>query len=566
MQSITIQSPRQLGQLQVPQSQFSQRQQVSPASSASSSPGLYGESEQQLAGMQPIQPMFSNQSYQSFESSSHPQNSETGNISNNHSGTKGYSADGIAHSASQEKGGKGRRWSLAGRFFEKRKSVTEPFHIPGSHPQNFAATYNSSNSNIVFDGQSNQDHHHHHHHHHHHKDQENNGSKQPSPPGSNGSSRRSSLVEIPRAFLSSLRRGSLTGSIDSQGSKASTSSMADQEKDGDKEVVIDENATTLMNGQPHAIMAAPKAPPKDPWTLAHSQPPKSILKKRNVEGQGSAGKTPGAGAGGHNGVLDSSSNGTSSILSPDVHPMATSGEVDIDKLAPIDHRARLLTHSPIPNHSQQQHAMLSPIPPPSSSSSPSSNSSAENDNNTLKLPRQIGDQNGDMSTAMAMSMSIPPDMSPGVQSNSTKDHGNGNLLPISSRAQALASQYYGPQQVKPQQQGYNMAAGTINGQGMVNLGGGPSSGSFDSMYTMTSGGNSLGSSNDHGRRRSINFLETVEIIPAHRKSDYNRQSDKHATFKILTPDLKSEIRDELNTYKMREMAVHVESMGNTAFH
>ncbi|OAQ25316.1 hypothetical protein K457DRAFT_53769, partial [Linnemannia elongata AG-77] len=67
------------------------------------------------------------------------------------------------------------------------------------------------------------------------------------------------------------------------------------------------------------------------------------------------------------------------------------------------------------------------------------------------------------------------------------------------------------------------------------------------------------------RRRSINFLETVEIIPVHRKSDYNRQSDKHATFKILTPDMKSEIRDELNTYKMREMAVHVESMANTAF-
>ncbi|KAF9140891.1 hypothetical protein BG015_001474 [Linnemannia schmuckeri] len=70
----------------------------------------------------------------------------------------------------------------------------------------------------------------------------------------------------------------------------------------------------------------------------------------------------------------------------------------------------------------------------------------------------------------------------------------------------------------------------------------------------------------HHRSRTIGFTEMIEIIPAHRKSEYNRRSYKHATFKNLTPDLKSEIRDELNTYKMREMAVHVESMGNTAFH
>jgi len=68
------------------------------------------------------------------------------------------------------------------------------------------------------------------------------------------------------------------------------------------------------------------------------------------------------------------------------------------------------------------------------------------------------------------------------------------------------------------------------------------------------------------RSRIIGFTDTIEIIPVYRKSEYNRRSDKHATFKNLTPDLKCEIRDELNTYKMREMAVHVESMGNTAFH
>ena len=68
------------------------------------------------------------------------------------------------------------------------------------------------------------------------------------------------------------------------------------------------------------------------------------------------------------------------------------------------------------------------------------------------------------------------------------------------------------------------------------------------------------------RSRTIGFTDTIEIIPARCKSEYNRRSDKYATFKDLTPDLKNESRDELNTYKMREMAVHVESMGDTAFH
>ncbi|KAG0327276.1 hypothetical protein BGZ99_008037 [Dissophora globulifera] len=69
-----------------------------------------------------------------------------------------------------------------------------------------------------------------------------------------------------------------------------------------------------------------------------------------------------------------------------------------------------------------------------------------------------------------------------------------------------------------------------------------------------------------GLSRRISFVDTIEIIPAYRRSEYNRRSDKYATFKVLTPDLKTEIRDELNNYKMREMAVHVQSMGNTAFH
>ncbi|KAF9952468.1 hypothetical protein BGZ65_005238, partial [Modicella reniformis] len=62
------------------------------------------------------------------------------------------------------------------------------------------------------------------------------------------------------------------------------------------------------------------------------------------------------------------------------------------------------------------------------------------------------------------------------------------------------------------------------------------------------------------------FNETIEIIPTYRKSEYNRRSDKNATFKILNPDMKVEIKNELNNFKMKEMAVHIESMGNTSFH
>ena len=86
-------------------------------------------------------------------------------------------------------------------------------------------------------------------------------------------------------------------------------------------------------------------------------------------------------------------------------------------------------------------------------------------------------------------------------------------------------------------------------------------------YGPTNGMGSSGVLSGNGmNRRCINFLDTIEIIPAHRKLDYNRRSDKNATFKILTADMKTEIREELNSYKMREMAVHIESMGNTAFH
>ncbi|KAG0025497.1 hypothetical protein BGZ81_007107 [Podila clonocystis] len=525
-----------------------------------SSPGIPGGPVQE---MYPIQPMMSNQSNQSNQSSqsvesARSQNSHTSSVTSGHTLTNNapdirsmYNINNKLLAPPQEKGGKSRRWSLTGRFFEKRKSITEPFHVPGSHSQDMSASYNPTGNNIVRgDGgshgepssqrsqtQSNQP----------------SGSKQTSPPGSNGSSRRSSLADIPKAFLSSLRRGSVTPS-----ESKSVASTVD-EGQGGEEIGIDEDATTLMNGQPNATMAHPKAPPKDPWTLANSPAPKSILKKRPTESATGCGSGAGGSGGGD----------PTKLSSLDVHPMATSADVDLNLLTPTDHRARLLTHSPTPNHPQQHLVNESNSPDPPNGGS----------NSSLRVPGQKFESGGD-AAATAMAMSIPPDVSPGVQSNS-KDRESSpspgsSPMPISSRAQVLANQYYGSQSPSPSPSPspiYNTTAGTINGQGLVSSGG-ASGGAYGGPNNIQSGMSSMSSSTGSlmaangavGKRRSINFLETIEIIPAHRKADYNRQSDKHATFKVLTPDLKSEIRDELNTYKMREMAVHVESMGNTAFH
>ena len=60
-------------------------------------------------------------------------------------------------------------------------------------------------------------------------------------------------------------------------------------------------------------------------------------------------------------------------------------------------------------------------------------------------------------------------------------------------------------------------------------------------------------------RKILIFAETVEVLPTFRKSEYNRKPDANATFKNLTPQMKNEIREELNTFKKTEMAVHEES-------
>jgi hypothetical protein len=69
------------------------------------------------------------------------------------------------------------------------------------------------------------------------------------------------------------------------------------------------------------------------------------------------------------------------------------------------------------------------------------------------------------------------------------------------------------------------------------------------------------------------FAETVEVLPTFMKTEYNRKPDAGATFKNLTPQMKVEIREELNSYKKTEMAVHGDSIillilgvENTCFH
>ena len=59
--------------------------------------------------------------------------------------------------------------------------------------------------------------------------------------------------------------------------------------------------------------------------------------------------------------------------------------------------------------------------------------------------------------------------------------------------------------------------------------------------------------------RLLNFSEVVEVLPTFRKSEYNRKPDTNATFKKLTPQMKVEIREELNSFKKTEMPIHESS-------
>jgi hypothetical protein len=209
--------------------------------------------------------------------------------------------------------------------------------------------------------------------------------------------------------------------------------------------------------------------------------------------------------------------------------------VNLENIAP--HRAKLETHSPTPSPSQHHPFQLEkavpihggggneqvPIGGPGSPPHDVLTNGAKED------PKEVVDSSPRGDSA------IPSEVTPEVQSNLYRTGQLGSEKP--RREQELSQAEMLDMEMK-------------------------------SISTRDSKGNQgrQSTQQEGRRRRSINFMDTIEIIPAHRKSDYNRESDKHATFRMLTPDLKSEIRDELNTYKLREMPVHVDSMRNTAFH
>lgn len=71
---------------------------------------------------------------------------------------------------------------------------------------------------------------------------------------------------------------------------------------------------------------------------------------------------------------------------------------------------------------------------------------------------------------------------------------------------------------------------------------------------------------DLKERKIIMFQETVEVYPTFKKNEYNRKPDEDATFRKLTPQMKVQIREELNSFKRTEMEVHESSANNTCFH
>ncbi|KAG0228463.1 hypothetical protein BGW42_002209 [Actinomortierella wolfii] len=481
-----------------------------------------------------------------------------------------------------------------------------------------------------------------------------------SPPNSQGSSRRSSLVDIPK-FFSSLRRGSTSanndtnsqisqstsssyqapsliggfmgrnsvceetvfggagGTLNWSASRESESPSTDEEQDEDGTMyyaVFQGDDDTTLGPNVIAKLATLKPPPPK-GVGSQNCPPRSILKKGSITAAGTnastaagAGQTSNKAAINNNNPANISSD---SLSSASVHPMAT--DLGPNSWPPAHHRACLVTHSPVPNHQQQQqHHLLF--------------QRAQGLHPTLRLPESLSIAHLHHQTFRALDHKYAPDSPHPLDTHippwatsftdhraASADDRGGERLPGDVYHDASSSpcpqrrlQAMGDPYVHPMDDSRQMKSGrdeTNHGhQGMkvVVVPGSPSpdhshafgrpppfsggqpdvsnvmttaakiqrSNTNNSNTTSTSTSSStISSQTGNGVKnttRRIGFLSTVEIIPAHRKSDYNRRSDKNATFRILTPDMKGEIRDELNAYKMREMAVHVQSMGNTAFH
>jgi hypothetical protein len=85
------------------------------------------------------------------------------------------------------------------------------------------------------------------------------------------------------------------------------------------------------------------------------------------------------------------------------------------------------------------------------------------------------------------------------------------------------------------------------------------------MKAVSTGGTGTVSKSSSTKSLSFN-MEKTEVIHTYHKNLYNRKPDNDVTFKKLTPKLKAEIRDELNTFKLQEMEVHESSENFTVYH
>ncbi|KAF9910912.1 hypothetical protein BX616_010745, partial [Lobosporangium transversale] len=554
-----------------------------------------------------------------------------------------------------------RRWSLTGRFFgdrNRRKSLTEPFHIPhrcdnqSSHEkyhghsteQNSAKDRRASSPVNIQKNIVNASKH------------TNSSEQHHAPSATHGGERRTSITEIPRALLSSLRRVSISGfgadpppssscSGNNEAMAAATAAVSasiaaalgtsprnknnqldqlghldpetrpthHEERHEEDHESSSEEERAWPGDNFYVVMAIPKESSQDPISLAKRLPTKSILKKRladaaNINAQNNnvvapaaiarveASNAPVADVNGAELIAPIATKSERMTKSPilgseDVHPMATADmsaeEIKNLKMS-TDHYAELITHSPTPSHPQpQEERSRSPQGEPfatiPSTSSPSSFSLSTDRSSQETIvddadPRSCLNYNeaamdhqklmGPYSSS-PKGAAIPPDSTPGIQSNSSH-----RSRPTGGWVQAA---------VIPE--GGELSQAEMLDNEMVSINQGLNySNNFDNNYSyklQRNGTIDSNSSNNRGenssqqfgydqiqdqgqghpgqdKRRSINFMDRIEIIPVYRKNEYDRQSDKHATFLVLTPELKNEIREELNTYKLREMPVHVD--------
>lgn len=67
------------------------------------------------------------------------------------------------------------------------------------------------------------------------------------------------------------------------------------------------------------------------------------------------------------------------------------------------------------------------------------------------------------------------------------------------------------------------------------------------------------------KKKSISFNSVIKLHETFSAADYDRRCDTSATCQKLTPVLALNIKEELNTYKLNEMFVHLDSRQNTHF-